>query len=129
LPICFGSLLLQTRGTRAGYRGRVPSKATTPWGPAVVVDEVAVEQQADERRFASLVQLLETADGERLLRFAYGTDGAVRRNPVTLRMSDLGRLREALSDHPELSATIGVETGARPPRPSARGPRRRASRG
>jgi hypothetical protein len=43
--------------------------STTPWGAASVVDEVRVQQRAGEKRFASVVQLLETR-GERLVRFS-----------------------------------------------------------
>jgi hypothetical protein len=80
--------------------------AATPWGPAHVVDELTVRQQAGERRFASVVQLLETAGGERLVRFAYSTDGSARRGPVTLRERDLVRLREGLGKHPDLAAAL-----------------------
>jgi hypothetical protein len=83
------------------------TKATTPWGDAVVVDELRLEQRAGERRFASVVQLLEAGKRERLVRFAYATDGVARRGPVTLRAGDLQRLRRALDDHPELARTLG----------------------
>ena len=52
--------------------------ATTPWGTTVVIEEVSLPQRAGEKRFATLVQLLETAKGERLVRFAYATDGSGR---------------------------------------------------
>ena len=67
----------------------------TPWGAATVVDELALRQQAGERRFSSLVQLLEAPGGERLVRFAYSTGGSARRGPVTLRARDLEKLRDA----------------------------------
>jgi hypothetical protein len=86
----------------AGVRG------ATPWGPAEVADELTVRQQAGDRRFASLVQLLETPSGERLVRFAYSTDGAVRRGPVTLRARDIEKLHAALEQHPALSDALGV---------------------
>jgi hypothetical protein len=85
--------------------------STTPWGAASVVDEVRVQQRAGDRRFASVVQLLEVG-GERLVRFSYTTEGVVRRGPVTLRMRDLERLRAELVKHPELSATLGLTGGA-----------------
>ena len=47
-----------------------------------------------------------TDKGERLVRFAYTTDGAARRGPVTLRLRDLERLRAALAEHPGLAAAI-----------------------
>jgi hypothetical protein len=84
------------------------TRAATPWGPATLVEELKLPQQAGEKRFASLVQLLETAGGERLVRFAYATDGVARRGPVTLRARDLHRLREALAKHPGLRETLDL---------------------
>jgi hypothetical protein len=84
------------------------TKAATPWGPARLVDELTLRQQAGDRRFASIVQLLETPGGERLVRFAYSTDGSARRGPVTLRERDVARLREALGKHPDLAAALGL---------------------
>ena len=82
---------------------------TTAWGRATLVDEVKVQQRAGDKRFASLVQLLEDAQGERLVRFAYTTDGVVRRGPVTLRRADLERLRKALAQHEALAAALGLD--------------------
>jgi hypothetical protein len=84
------------------------TKTATPWGQAELVEEVTVRQQAGDRRFASVVQLLETARGERLVRFAYSTDGAVRRGPVTLRARDIEKLHAALEQHPALNDALGV---------------------
>jgi hypothetical protein len=84
------------------------TKTATPWGPAKVVDELTVRQQAGERRFASVMQLLETAAGERLVRVAYTTDGSTRRGPVTLRARDLERVRAQLEKHPDLADAIGL---------------------
>jgi hypothetical protein len=81
--------------------------AATPWGAATVVEEVAVRQQAGERRFSVVVQLLEARNGERLIRFAYTTDGAARRGPVTMRARDLERLRTALEKAPALGEVLG----------------------
>ncbi len=81
--------------------------ATTPWGAAEVVEEVRLQQRAGERRFASLVQLLERPDGELLVRFAYATGGSARRGPVTLRAKDLERLRSALESSPRLREALG----------------------
>ena len=78
----------------------------TPWGQAALVDELIVRQQVGEKRFASHLQLLETASGERLVRIAYSTDGSDRRGPVTLRERDLTRIRDALGKHPELGAAL-----------------------
>jgi hypothetical protein len=85
------------------------TKASTPWGAASLVEEVTLPQRAGERRFASVVQLLETAKGERLVRFAYTTGGAARRGPVTLRVRDLERLRAALGEYPALAEALGFE--------------------
>jgi hypothetical protein len=84
------------------------TKTATPWGGADVVEEVTVRQQAGEHRFASLVQLLETPNGERLVRFAYTTDGHARRGPVTFRARDLARLRTQLAQHPALAEALGI---------------------
>ena len=81
---------------------------TTPWGKASVVEEIEIEQVAGERAFSSLVQLLESTDGERLVRFAYRTDGVGRRGPVTLRAKDLERLRAELRECRELARTLGL---------------------
>ena len=81
-------------------------KAATPWGDANVIDEVVLPQRAGEKRFSSIVQLLEDARGERLVRFAYATDGTARRGPVTLRVRDLAKLHGALARHPELAETL-----------------------
>jgi hypothetical protein len=78
----------------------------TPWGKAKLVDEVRIHQRAGSKRFSSIVQLLEAADGEALVRFAYATDGIARRGPVTLRSRDLERLRAALRDRPELTEVL-----------------------
>lgn len=87
------------------------SDITTVWGRATLVDEVKVQQRAGDKRFASLIQLLEDEQGDRLVRFAYTTDGVVRRGPVTLRRADLERLRKALARHEELAATLGFGGG------------------
>jgi hypothetical protein len=79
---------------------------TTPWGKAAVLDELRLAQRSGERRFASIVQLLEGADGERLVRFAYTTDGQARRGPVTFRARDLERLRAALERSPQLKEVL-----------------------
>ncbi len=83
-------------------------KTETPWGAAYKVEELTLQQRAGDRRFASVVQLLETDKGERLVRFAYTTGGAVRRGPVTLRARDLERLRAALAEHPGLAEALSL---------------------
>jgi hypothetical protein len=83
------------------------SRTATPWGPADLGEELTLRQQVGGRRFASVVQLLETQKGERLVRFAYSTDGVARRGPVTLRERDMARLRAALAQHPALAEALG----------------------
>jgi len=90
------------------------TKTATPWGPAELVEELTVRQQAGERRFASVVQLLENARGERLVRFAYSTGGVARRGPVTLRARDIEKLHAALGQHPALAAALELGGEARP---------------
>jgi hypothetical protein len=89
----------------------MPKTSATPWGAATVVDEVSVQQRAGDKRFASVVQLLE-AGGERLVRFSYATGGVSRRGPVTLRSRDLEKLRAEVAKHPELAAVLGLGGGA-----------------
>jgi len=83
-----------------------PKTIATPWGAAHGVEQLTLQQRAGEKRFASVVQLLETEKGERLVRFAYTTGGVARRGPVTLRLRDLERLRAALTEHPALAEAI-----------------------
>jgi hypothetical protein len=80
--------------------------ASTPWGTATVVEELQLAQSAGGKRFGAVVQLLEGARGERLVRFAYATGGTARRGPVTLRARDLARLRTALERHPGLKEAL-----------------------
>lgn len=88
-----------------GY-GRCVAKTATPFGAATLVERVALPQRAGDRRFSSVVELLETERGERLVRIAYSTDGVVRRGPVTLRERDLDRLRNALARTPALASLL-----------------------
>ncbi len=96
----------KANGKRTDGGGVKTPTVTTPWGAAVVVDEVSVPQRAGDRRFAVVAQLLETRDGERFIRFAYTTDGSVRRGPVTMRARDLERLRAALERAPVLGEVL-----------------------
>jgi hypothetical protein len=82
------------------------TKAATPWGTATLLEELRLPQQSGGKRFSSLVQLLEDGNGERLVRFAYATDGVARRGPVTLRLRDLERLRAALAKYPGLEEVL-----------------------
>ena len=76
-----------------------------------MVEEARVAQRSGSRRFASVVQLLEGAKGERLVRFAYSTDGRSRRGPVTLRERDLERLKKDLEELPGLAEALALRTG------------------
>ena len=80
---------------------------TTPWGKARVLEQVSVAQRAGERRFSTVVELLETDGGERLVRFAYTTDGSARRGPVTLRAKDVARMQKLFERTPELREALG----------------------
>jgi hypothetical protein len=84
------------------------AKAATPWGPADLVEELILKQQAGTKRFSSRVQLLETAKGERLVRFSYAGAGGGVRGPVTLREKDIGALKTALARHPALAEVLGI---------------------
>jgi hypothetical protein len=83
-----------------------PKTIATPWGVAHKVEQLTLQQRAGDKRFASVVQLLETDKGERLVRFAYTTGGVARRGPVTLKLRDLQRLRAALAEHPALAEAL-----------------------
>ena len=87
------------------------TKTATPWGPATLVEQLRLPQQAGDKRFSSLVELLESDRGERLVRFAYATDGIARRGPVTLRARDLVRLRKELAKRPALAEAFGDAFG------------------
>jgi hypothetical protein len=82
--------------------------AATPWGAAGVLEEVTLPQRVGDKRFTVLVQLLETRSGERLVRFAYATEGSARRGPVTMRVRDFERLRAALERAPVLGEALGL---------------------
>ena len=89
-------------------RAPKPATAATPWGAAALVEEATIPQRVGERRFSVVVQLLEAPGGERLIRFAYTTDGSARRGPVTMRARDLERLRAALERAPVLREALGI---------------------
>jgi hypothetical protein len=101
---------MAAEGTSEGASGgasKGASRVTTAWGTAALVERVIVPQRAGAKRFASVVELLERADGERIVRFAYTTDGVARRGPVSLRARDLERLHTGLAGTPELAALLG----------------------
>lgn len=83
-------------------------KTATPWGPATVVERLSLKQRVADKQFASIVELLEDDRGERLVRFAYSTDGRSRRGPVTLRARDVERLHRELEKLPALAETLGL---------------------
>jgi hypothetical protein len=87
-------------------------RVATPWGAATPVEQAVIAQRAGEKRFATVVELLETERGETLVRVAYSTGGSVRRGPVTLRARDLERLRTALADRPRLGKVFDLGGGA-----------------
>ena len=87
------------------------ARVATPWGPSAVLERVAVAQRAADRRFSTVVELLETERGEQLVRFAYTTDGTVRRGPVTLRERDVRRLLGELARRPALAALLSLGEG------------------
>ena len=87
----------------------------TAWGKAAVVEELTLPQRAGGKRFSSVIQLLENDKGEKLVRFAYSTDGRVRRGPVTLRRVDLERLRQELAGSPGLAEVLPVEEAPETP--------------
>jgi hypothetical protein len=93
-------------GQQQRARASARSGVATPWGPAAVLEEAAMQQRVGDRRFAVVVQLLESANGEQLVRFAYTTDGSARRGPVTMRARDLERLRAALERAPVLREVL-----------------------
>jgi hypothetical protein len=88
------------------------TKTKTPWGHATLVEKITLPQQAGEKRFSSIVELLEDEKGAPLIRIAYTTGGVMRRGPVTLRPRDLDRLHGALAKAPELAAALGLTRGA-----------------
>jgi hypothetical protein len=117
---CGESVTLSTRlathvsligGYVARMAAKTTAKAATPWGQAEVVEEVTLPQRVGDRRFATIVQLLETDRGERLVRFAYATGGRARRGPVTMRTRDVERLLAALREHPGLSEALAIGGG------------------
>lgn len=71
-----------------------------------MIERVSLSQAVDGKRFATVLELLETDRGDRLVRVAYTTDGSVRRGPVTLRPRDLARLREAIGKTPALAELL-----------------------
>jgi len=81
---------------------------TTAFGKAEIAEQVTLKQRVNGKQFTTLVQLLEDEKGDWLVRFAYATEGTVRRGPVTLRGADLERLRVALRKTPRLQALLGI---------------------
>jgi hypothetical protein len=84
---------------------------STPWGKATAIEELSLPQRAGNRRFTTRVELLETPEAERLVRFSYATSGSVRRGPVTLRERDLAKLAALLGRTPHLERALGQLLG------------------
>jgi hypothetical protein len=99
---------MATAVRRGARKGATTPSAATPWGAAALLEEASVPQRVGEKRFAVVVQLLETSSGERLVRWAYTTGGSARRGPVTMRVRDLERLRAALERAPVLREELGL---------------------
>jgi hypothetical protein len=89
-------------------RAPKPAKTATPWGRATVLEELRVSQRAGDRRFETVVQLLEDRKGGELVRFAYSSGVRTRRGPVTFRGRDLERLRSALASRPRLAEALDL---------------------
>lgn len=85
--------------------------ATTPWGRAAVVEEVAVEHDTGERRYDAIVQLLETRAGVQLVRFGSRAQGAHRLACLTLRADELQALEEALIETERLASVLRLVFG------------------
>ncbi len=94
--------------TAKAIKAARPVKVATPWGRATVIEELRVPQRVGDRRFDSIVQLLEDEKGGELIRFAYSTGGTIRRGPVTLRGRDLERLHADLGSCPRLAEALGL---------------------
>jgi len=90
-----------------------------------VIDELRVAQRAGDRRFDTIVQLLEDEKGGELIRFAYSTGGTARRGPVTLRGRDLERVRSEVRSHPRLAAALGLGSATSSRRSTTESRRRR----
>lgn len=84
---------------------------TTPWGKATLVEEVEIHQDAGDRTFRTVVQLLEEGDGGQLVRFAYAAAGRPCRGPVTLRAQDLERLAAGLRERTALRRALRAGVG------------------
>jgi hypothetical protein len=81
---------------------------STAFGKAEVAEQVSLKHRVNGKQFSTLVELLEDDNGNWLVRFAYSTDGTIRRGPVTFRAADLERLRVALRKTPRLCALLGI---------------------
>src|SRR5258708_38863799 len=91
------------------------AKSATPWGPAELVEELTVPQQAGQKRFASKLQLLETAKGERLGGVAHHRPSGGGGRPGPPPGAGKGRLQTAPPQVPGLAGAVRVETP--PPAP------------
>jgi hypothetical protein len=85
--------------------------ASTPWGRAAIVEEVAVDHDTGGGRYDAIVQLLETRDGVQLVRFGSRAHGAHRLNCLTLRADELQGLEEALVETERLATVLRLVFG------------------
>jgi hypothetical protein len=84
---------------------------TTPWGRASVVEEVAVPHSTGDRSFEAVVQLLETREGEQLVRFGARRRAGRRLTCLTLRSDELHELEEALIETERLATILRLVFG------------------
>jgi hypothetical protein len=86
-------------------------KTQTPWGTATVLEEAAVAHEAAGKRYDGVVQLLETREGEQLVRFGARAGGARRLSCLTLRAEELEQLEESLVEAPRLASVLRLVFG------------------
>lgn len=87
-----------------GKPRRLPRKFSMPWGDGQVVEEVGIDTEHNEL----VIQLLQYDEyPDRSIRFCqYWLDGRFQRQPMMISEVDVGRMRQALKDAPELRAIL-----------------------
>ena len=115
----FGTKTFPIRGSSRLYRRRHVSEphasrteSQTPWGPSRLVERLELRQRAGDRRFASVVELLETERGERARPLRVHDRRRRPPRPVTLRARDLERLRAQLASGRSSPRVLGLRGGA-----------------
>ena len=88
-----------------------PKTTATPWGAAHAVEQLTLQQRAGDKRFVTLVQLLETDKGERALVMLGGDQNAISGH---LKKA-LGSRNIRLADPEVVKATTGYVIGSIPP--------------